>query len=196
VATASARGATLLELLPVIALVALVSATTIPVVAGTMEHERVRIAAQFMAARLMHAQLEALRRGVFVAIRVNLGDRDASLQLFADGNGNGVRTADIEQGVDRPIGPADSIGAHSSGVTLRLNQRVLDAGGTTWLEAGSDPLRIGSSNLISCSPTGSLTSGTLYLSAERGPQAAVRITGTTGRVRVLSYDPGTTAWRP
>jgi Tfp pilus assembly protein FimT len=183
-------------LLPAIALVALVSATTIPVVAGTMEHERVRIAAHYVGARLMHAQLEALRRGVFVAIRVELGDRDAVLQVFADGNGNGVRTRDIEQGIDRPIGPADSIGAHASGVTLRLNQRVLDAGGTAWLDAGSDPLRIGSSTLISCSPTGSLTSGTLYVSAARGPQAAVRITGTTGRVRVLTYDAASVSWRP
>ena len=193
---ASARGATLLELLPAIALVALVSATTIPVVAGTMERERVRIAAHYVAARLMHVQLEALRRGVFVAIRVELADGDASLQVFADGNGNGVRTQDIERGVDPPISPADSIGAHASGVTLRINQRVLDANGSTWLDAGSDPLRIGSSELISCSPTGSLTSGTLYISAERGPQAAVRITGTTGRVRVLAYDAASMSWRP
>lgn len=195
-AVASPRGAALIELVPAIALAALVSATTIPVVAGTLEHERVRIAAHYVAARLMHAQLEALRRGASVALRVDVAASDASLQLFVDGNGNGVRTRDIEQGVDPPIGPADSIGAHASGVTLRVNQRVLDAGGSAWLEAGADPLRIGNTALISCSPTGSLTSGTLYISAARGPQAAVRITGTTGRVRVLGYDAASATWRP
>ena len=131
-----------------------------------------------------------------VALRVDLGATDASLQLFVDGNGNGVLTRDIETGVDPPIGPADSIAAHASGVTLRLNQRVLDAGGSTWLEAGSDPLRIGSTSLISCSPTGSLTGGTLYIGAARGPQLAVRITGSTGRLRVLHYDPTSAQWRP
>ena len=195
-ALASARGAALIDLLPALALGALVSATTIPVVAGTLEHERTWVGGQYVAARIAHAQLEALRRGAFVALRVNLGDADASMQLFVDGNGNGVLTRDIDQGLDPAVGPPDSIGAHAAGVSLRLNQRVLDAGGSTWLEAGTDPLRIGSTALISCSPTGSLTSGTLYVASAGGPQLAVRITGSTGRLRVLRYDPASALWWP
>lgn len=195
-ATASARGVALIDLLPAMALAALVSATTIPVVAGALEHERARVGAHYVAARLMHAQLEALRRGASVALKVDLGAADATIQLFVDGNGNGVRTREIESGVDPPLGPADSIGTHARGVTLRVNQRVLEPGGTLWLDPGSDPLRIGSTSLISCSPTGSLTSGTLYIGAVRGPQAAVRLTGTTGRVRVLGYDAAGARWRP
>lgn len=195
-AAASARGAALIDLLPAMALAALVSATTIPVVAGTLEYERARISAHHVAARLMLAQLEALRRGASVALRVEVRANDASLQLFVDGNGNGVRTREIESGVDPPLGSAESIASHASGVSLRLNQRVLDIGGSTWLDAGSDPLRIGSSSLISCSPTGSLTSGTLYVSAPRGPQFAVRMMGSTGRVRVLHYDAASVLWRP
>lgn len=195
-AAASARGAALIDVLPAMALAAIVSATTIPVVAGTLEYERARIGAHHLASRLMLAQLEALRRGAFVALRVEVRGSDASMQLFVDGNGNGVRTRDIESGVDLPLGPADSIASHASGVSLRLNQRVLDVAGSSWLEAGSDPVRIGSSSLISCSPTGSLTSGTVYVSAARGPQFAVRLLGSTGRMRVLTYDPATALWRP
>jgi Tfp pilus assembly protein FimT len=196
VAPASARGAAFLDVLPALALAALVSATTFPVVAGTLERERAWLGANFVAARLVEAQLEALRRGVYVALRVSLESTDAAMQLYADGNGNGVLTTDIASGVDVAIGPADSIGAHAQGVSLRINQRVPDPGGTGWLDTGSDPLRIGSTSLISCSPTGSLTSGTVYVAAERGQQLAVRITGSTGRVRVLRYEPAAGQWHP
>jgi Tfp pilus assembly protein FimT len=196
VVLASTKGFALIDVLPALALAALVSATTIPVVAGTLEHERAWLGAHYLAARIAHAQLEALRRGVFVAIRIELGTADAALQMFADGNGNGVLTSDIEDGLDLPIGPADSIGAHARDVSVRLNQRVLDAGGSTWLDSGSDPLRLGPTSLISCSPTGSLTGGTVYVAATRGPQLAVRITGSTGRVRVVGYEPATGQWRP
>jgi Tfp pilus assembly protein FimT len=190
------KGVALIDVLPALALAALVSATTIPVVAGTLERERAWLGAHYLAGRLAHAQLEALRRGVFVAVRIELGAADATLQMFADGNGNGVLSADIEDGLDPPIGPSDSIGAHARDVSIRLNQRVLDAGGSIVLDPGSDPLRIGPTSLISCSPTGSLTGGTVYVAAIRGPQLAVRITGSTGRVRVLHYEPVTGQWRP
>ena len=190
------KGLALIDVLAALALAALVSAATIPVVAGTLERERAWIGAQYLAGRLAHAQLESLRRGVSVALRIDLGEADASWQMFADGNGNGVLTSDIEDGIDLPIGPADSIGAHAKGVSVRLNQRVPDAGGSVWLEAGSDPLRIGSTSLLSCSPTGSLTGGTVYVASSRGPQMAIRITGSTGRMRVLRYDSVTGQWRP
>ena len=194
-ALADARGAALLDLLPALALVTLASATTNPVVAGSLERERATVGAHYLANRIAYAQLEALRRGVFVAVRIQVGESDTILQAFADGNGNGVLARDIGDGIDPPLGPPDRLGSHATGVSLRINQRVLDAGGTTWLEAGSDPLRIGPTSLVSCSPTGSLTAGTLYVASPRGPQQAVRVTGTTGRVRVLRFDPISAQWR-
>lgn len=195
-ASGSARGATLLEVLPALALLALVSATAIPVVAGTLERERTIAGARFVAARIVQAQLEALRRGAAVALRFEVAPGGASLQLFLDRNGNGVSTSDIANGIDIPIAPADEIGVHAQGVSIRINQRVLDAGGTQWLDAGSDPLRIGSSSFLSCSSTGSLNGGTIYVAAARGPQMAVRVTGSTGRVRVLRFEPSSGAWMP
>jgi Tfp pilus assembly protein FimT len=196
VAPNSARGAALLEVLPALAVASLVSATTIPVVAGALERERTVLGAQYVAARVAHAQLEALRRGASVALLMDVGDRDTTLQMFADGNGNGVSRADIVGGIDRPVGPPDRLAVHAHGVYLRINQRVPDPGGTGWLDAGSDPLRIGPTPLVSCSPTGSLTSGTIYVASAGGPQMAVRITGSTGRVRVLRFEPSLGTWMP
>lgn len=193
---ASARGAALVDVLSALAVVALVSATTVPVVAGAMERQRTALGAQYVAARLTDAQLEALKRGVAVALQIGVEAEDTTLRMFVDGNGNGVLRSDIEAGIDRPVGPLDRLGAHAQGVSLRINQRVPDPGGTGWLEAGSDPLRIGQSTIVSCAPMGSVTSGTIYVASSGGPQMAVRITGSTGRVRVLRYEPSRAAWLP
>ena len=40
------------------------------------------------------------------------------------------------------------------------------------------------------------TSGTLYVSAPRGPQMAIRVFGATGRIRVLMFDARMRQWRP
>ncbi len=183
-----------MDVLPALAVATLVSAIAIPVVAGTLERERTLLAAQYLAARLAEARVESLRRGTAVALRVEEIEHDIGLQLFADGNGNGVLRSDIDAGIDVPIGAAERLGVRARGVSLRINQRVPDPGGSGWLEAGSDPIRIGRASLVSCTPTGSLTSGTLYVAAMRGPQMAVRITGTSGRIRVLRYEPVRGLW--
>ena len=108
----------------------------------------------------------------------------------------GIATADIAAGIDVAIGPAERLGAHAHGVSVRINQRVLDPGGSQWLAAGSDALRIGSSALLSCAPTGGLTGGTIFVASQRGPQLAVRLTGSTGRARVLRFEPGRSTWLP
>ena len=48
-----------------------------------------------------------------------------------------------------------------------------------------DALRIGGSELLSFSPTGTATSGTLYLAGRTGLQYAVRVLGATGRIRTV-----------
>lgn len=193
---AEPRGYTAPELLVTVAVAALVSATTLPVVAGALEFERAQAGARYLALRLRDAQLEALRRGRFVALHVTPGETDTLIRPFLDGDGDGVLMRDVEMGVDPPLGPAERLGAQAAGVTLRVNQPVVEIDGTGWLATGSDPLRIGRTSLVSFSPMGSATAGTLYVAAPRGPQLAVRITGGTGRVRLLRFDPGASAWRP
>lgn len=190
----SARGVALVDVLPALSIAALLSAIALPVIAGTLERERTTLAAHFLAARVTETQLEALRRGTAVALAFDLTGEDAGFQMFADGNGNGVLRRDIDEGIDVPVGPVEHLDIRAPGVTLRINQRVLDPGGAGWLNAGADPLRIGSTSLVSCAPTGSLTGGTLYVAAAGGPQLAVRITGSTGRVRVLRFEPSLDAW--
>ena len=190
------RGATLIDLIAATALVVIVTAIAVPVVGGAMERERTMVGTQFLAGQLQRARLAALRRAVPVAVRIEIVDDRTSLRLFMDGNGNGVLQKDIDKGLDPPLSPLHWVDEQARDVSLRINQPIVDAGGSGALEAGDDPLRIGNSALLTFSPLGSATSGTLYVAAQRGPQMAIRVFGATGRVRVLLFDAPTGQWRP
>jgi hypothetical protein len=170
-------------------------AMAIPVIGGTLDRERTIIGAQFVAGQLQRARLEALKRSRPVAVRLAIvGDRTA-IQLFVDGDGDGVRQTDVDHDIDPALAPEEFLDDHSRGVSLRINQTVMDIGGGAALTAGDDPLRIGNTSLLAFSPLGSATSGTLYIAGHRGPQMAIRVFGGTGRVRVMTFDARARQWR-
>jgi len=172
------------------------TAIAVPVVGGTLDRERTIVGAQYLAGQLQRARLDALRRARSVAVRVEvIGDR-TQFQLFADGNGNGVLQRDIDRGLDPPLTPRQWLDDQARDITLRINQAITDVAGAATIAAGGDPLRIGNTALVTFSPLGSATSGTLYVSARRGPQLAIRVFGATGRVRVLIFDAQARRWRP
>ena len=99
------------------------AAIAVPVVGGTLDRERTIVGAQYLAGQLQRARLESLKRARAVAVRLEVvGDR-TQLQLFADGNGNGVLQRDIDRGIDPPLTPtrvarrsgARHLVAHQSG---------------------------------------------------------------------------------
>ena len=191
----SARGAALLDIVVASAVCITVTAVAVPVVGGPLDRERTIIGAQYLAGQLQRARVGALTRARSVALRVEVTGGRASLQLFADGNGNGVSQRDIDRGIDAPLAPREYLDDHARGVSLRINQRIVDAGGAGALAPGDDPLRIGSTALVAFSPLGSATSGTMYVAGHRGPQMAIRVFGGTGRVRVLTFDAQARQWR-
>ena len=169
-------------------------AIAIPTMQSLQDRDAARSAARYLANRLGVARIEALRRNTNVSLRFDPEDIGRT-RLFADGDGDGVRQADIDDGIDFALGPAVHITELFRNVSLRIPSAVPapDDGGT--LDARSDPIRIGSSNLLSFSPLGSATSGTIYLAARTGPQLCVRVLGATGRTRVLWFDTANQSWR-
>ena len=191
-----ARGAALIDLIVAVALCFILAAIAVPVVGGTLDRERTIVGAQYLAGQLQRARLESLKRAQAVAVRLEVvGDR-TQFRLYADANGNGVLQKDIDKGIDPPLSPLEWLDDQARDISLRVNQAVTDVSGTATVAAGDDPLRIGSSALLTFSPLGSATSGTLYVAAHRGPQMAIRVFGATGRVRVLMFDAQARQWRP
>ncbi len=190
-----ARGAALLDILVASALCLTMTAIAVPVIGGSLDRERTIIGVQYLAGQLQRARLESLKQARSVAVRLEIVDERARLQLFADGNGNGVLQRDIDLAIDPPLTPPEYLDDRSRDVSLRINQQVVDVSGAGQLDPGDDPLRIGNTGLLAFSPLGGATSGTLYVAAHRGPQMAIRVFGGTGRVRVLMFDAQARQWR-
>jgi hypothetical protein len=191
--SANQRGAALIDVVFTAALVAVLSGIAIPMWHATRQQGEARAGARYVAARLQQIRIEALKRNVAVAVRIDPTDLDR-IGVYADGDGDGVLESDIDRGIDRLIEPESRLSDHTP-IALRIAQDVPEPDTGTLLTAGSDPLRIGRSALVSFSPLGSATGGTLYLAGTTGPQMAVRILGATGRIRVLRFDAASRQWR-
>lgn len=189
------RGIALVDVVCATGLMAILGAMAVPSLGAWLERDTARLSARYLAGKLHHARLEALKRNVHVAVRFGDAADGYPFTIFADGNGNGVLERDIADGVDTPLAAPDRLGDHFRDVTLRVTTSVPAIDGAGVIAAGSDPLRIGSSSLVSFSPSGTCTSGSLFVAGRASPQAAVRMLGVTGRLRVFWFDPGARTWQ-
>ena len=160
------------------------AAAAIPQSMAGLDRARTKGAARHLAARVALARMEAVKRGVYVALRFEGGGKAVSFAMFVDGNRNGVRTRDIDRRIDRRIDSRVRLSDLFPGVGYALSATA----------GGGEALSIGSSRLLSISPTGTATSGTIYVRGRDDTQFAVRITGATGRTRVQRYDARTRQW--
>jgi type II secretory pathway pseudopilin PulG len=186
-------GYSLLELLFAAALITIVSAAAVPALLAGVDGTRARGAARYVAARLQQARLDALKRSCHVGFRFE-PDAAYRYQLYVDGNGDGLRSRDIGSGIDRPLGAPERLDAHFAGVSFGVLDGVTAVDSTELLGAGSDPVRLGSSDILSFGPMGTATAGTLYLRGRGPEQYAIRVLGVTGRIRVLRFDFTTRQW--
>ena len=115
--------------------------------------------------------------------------------VYLDGNRNGVRSADISDGVDPEIHKEERLSDLFPGVDFGA------VPGLPSVEPGSpppgdDPVRFGSTSMAVFSALGTSTPGSLYIRGRRDAQYAVRLFGQTGKIRVLKFNPRTRVWRP
>jgi len=188
------RGYSLLEVLVAVAVMAIATGAVVPLAQGNLDRSRTSAAARYLAGRFADARFEAVKRSTFVAIRFVSTGEAYTLRAYADGNGNGVLTRDIDAGIDQPVTTAIRLDDHFPGVTFGICPGVTDLDPGQPLDA-SDPIHIGASTLLSFSPTGSSTSGTVFIRGQRATQFAVRVLGATGRVRVFEFGFGGGRWQ-
>lgn len=188
---AGPAGYTLTEVLLVVSLAGVLGSAAVPIVTAAVDELRTAAAARYLAARIMCDRMDAIRRSTSVALRFQAVASDYVFAPYADGNGDGVRTADITRGLDPRIGEPQQLRDNFPAVRFGLLPGLPDADGAAGGTA--DGVRIGSARLLTMTPEGTATSGTLYLQGRRA-QYAVRVLGATGRTRVLRYDSGTRTW--
>ena len=186
------KGYSLLELLMAMTIMVIVGGAAIPLAQSSVDRTRAAAAAHYVAGRVAMARFEAVRRSAYVAIQFVQQADGYRMQSYVDGNRNGVLTRDIARGVDLPISAAEQLEYHFSGIEFGIHP------GVTGIDPGpfntADPIQIGNSTLLSFSPSGVSTPGTLFLHGRRGNQFAVRVLGATARTRILEFNVAAGTW--
>ncbi|MCL4848582.1 MAG: hypothetical protein KJ066_18705 [Acidobacteria bacterium] len=188
------EGRSVVELLVVLCIAGL---TVTPAVNGLRpagDHRRAEAAARALAATMRDLRIEAVRRGASVALDFTGEVGDVTFRCLVDGNGNGVRRADVEAGTDHESCRSRRLADDFAGVTFGTRALVVDVDGLTTIAPNERAIRFGASRLWSASPAGTTSSGTAYLSGPPNHHYAVRTLGATGRVRVLRYDATRRRW--
>ena len=181
---ANRSGYTLIELLCVMTVVVIIAGAAVPQILTALDRSRGLIAARYLGTRLALARTQAVTRNAFVALRFERGPRGLTVAVYQDGNKNGVRTADIDRRIDRPIEPPMRLSEEFPGVEIALADDT----------PAIDPVQLGRTDILSFSPMGTSTSGTIHIRGRDGTQWAVRVLGATARVRVLRYDRRARDW--
>ena len=191
-------GFTLIELIVVLTIASFLIIAGLRVRAWSSGLE-VRLAAWELVGALRMARESAIRLGVNVAVKFRTDeDGTVSFTLYEDGDRDGVRTSDIDSGVDPRVGLPRKL--HHFGRRARFGfpegMRPRDPGDPRRrLGRLRDPIRFNRSDLASFGPLGGSTPGSLYLTDGHHLLIAVRVFGRTGKVKILRYDSTEERWR-
>jgi prepilin-type N-terminal cleavage/methylation domain-containing protein len=188
------RGFSLVEALVVVTLIGILTSAALPLSQNAVDRSRTAGAASFVASRLMLARIQAVKRSTFVAVQFVRKPDGYWFRTYADGNGNGVLSAEISRGVDVPLDNEERLDRHFPGVIFGMCQGVTPVAPGDPFDA-DDPIHVGPSTLMSFNPNGSSTAGTLYVRGTHANQFAVRVLGVTARTRILHFDFADGTWR-
>lgn len=194
---AASKGYTLAELLAVLAIVAMAVAVTLPAAAMLRDGGRAAAGARTMATLLSAQRWKSVAGHRVRGLQFRKIGNVWSFREVADGNGNGLRTAEITRGVDPVLSQDEALERQVQDVRIGLppgGPYPEAPPGTGTLNADDDPVRFGRSDLVSFSPVGSASSGTLYVTDGRSGLFAIVLFGPTARLRVWRFLPRERRW--
>lgn len=180
------RGASVPEILICVALLGLVSSSGWQALGALRRERAAREAARGVAADLRRVGLAARTRGRAMAVEIDTAR--ATWRVIVDGNGNGVSGAEIASGVDPVLAdwaPLVREGAARLAVTRDLPAGANDAA----VAEGSAPVRLGVVPRLVFTPRGTSGSGSIYVAGRDGQAYAIRVLGTTQRLRLQCLSP-------
>ncbi|MFN2385664.1 MAG: GspH/FimT family protein [Thermoanaerobaculia bacterium] len=191
-----AAGISPVELLLALAVAATVLAVIVPGVHHLRSSVAIRSAAGQVRAAFYRARMVAIKRGVLVGVKFRRNGGRQEWALYADGNGNGVRNAEITSGVDRPLGVFYPWDRNDVLPGILTGARVPDPGSPgSYLDRPDDPIRFNNSDICSFSPVGESTPGSVYLWDGHDRMAVVRVFGRSAKIRTLYHRRGEPGWR-
>ena len=184
------RGMSLLELLVVLGLIGVFVVASTSNLTATQRQLDFDHFAREIVSSLEKCRWKAFQQRRYTGALISQQPNDGyEFSFFQDGNGNGIRTTDIHQGTDTSIYRAIPIQRASRDIEAAvLKTEIPEIPPKTGTLNPADPVKFGKSNIISFSPDGQSSSGTLYLACHSQKRMyAVVLYGPTARITLWKY---------
>jgi len=190
------HGFTLIEAVLVLTLLALAIAVSVPALARARSASRTSAAARQIAVSFQALRWTSAAKGRAHGWQFKRDGAGWHWFEVQDGNGNGLRTAEIRAGTDRVLSGPHRLEWWIEGVRpgypVNASPPAIPPGSGP-IPRLDDPVKFGRSDIISFSPSGSASSGTIYLSDGESLYAVV-LYGPTARTRVWRFDAARRRW--
>jgi hypothetical protein len=191
------RGTSLIEAVVGIALIALGLLVAVPSLATLAAAGRAASGARHLAGTFQALRWKAVAQGTSHGLYFAQHGAGWAWWEVEDGNGNGLRTAEVASGVDRVRG-----GPYRLEAILEHTRLGFPPGdrfpavppGSGFIRDTRDPVQFGASDLVSFGPLGTASTGTAYVTDGRHRLYAVVLFGPTAKLRVCRYDTRTGRW--
>lgn len=190
-------GQTLVETVVILVVMGLSSVVAVPMLGTAHREAALRKTTEAVRSQIWRARSDATVTGRATAL---VFDRSSGggwqCSIIQDGDGDGIERCDIAVGKDYLVGRVLELNSDRAGLGFVPACDIPDPGGDGFLEGDlDDPVRAGSGDILTFTPRGTATSGTLYFSDGRQMMRAIRVFGITGRIRTLRWKTGWDRWR-
>lgn len=189
------RAFSLIEIVFVLALAATVGALSIPPVLSSLDDLRAAGAVRYVSSRLQEARMHAIATSRETGVRFTHSADGYRFAAFVDGNANGIRTIDVQRGTDPLLRVPERLSDGFPGVEFGVLPGIppVDPSASP---PGEDPIRLGAGDIVTFTPLGTATPGSLYILGKRAAQYVIRVFGETGKTRILKFDSQAHVWKP
>lgn len=180
-----------------LALVGLFLVAAAPALGAALSRNRAATAARELAGEFARLRSTAIASHRRVGLRLTRAGGAYRFGEYVDGDDDGIHSDDIAAGRDRLVGGLRDLPSRYSGIDFMLLDEAVPAipPGRGVLSPRDDPVRFGRSDIVTFTPRGTASSGTLYVGDGRRSLVAIVLYGHTGRIRLWTFDRASWTWK-
>jgi type II secretory pathway pseudopilin PulG len=190
-------GISLIELMIAAVVLAIILTTALPGLKEARGAAAVGGASRQLQGLLFRCRAVAILNGRACAVVFERrGDGSWRCFIVQDGDGDGIRRADIDRLIDPIISEVVFFETGEAGLGILKDEFVPDPSGRGRLRGNlDDPVRAGRGDIITFTPRGTATPASIYFTDHRARMRVLRVYGGTGRVISRVWRSGWPKWR-